>query len=223
MARVRTVAAAVGLLAGVLGAPATAMADSCDRGYATGAERVVTTPKPGGYNVTEVYGEGVYRVTRCEADGDLIEGQTVAPIAEPDGDVALVPSTYSTPKGDGSVLYGDPNDPVWARAWAASGEAVKDDVIPPPKGVDIDVPEEPPALQRGSGAAGGAARRAGRPEHRCLLQRRVRPLWRDRALAGGPVHLPHQRAVVRQQREDAPVARRRAPDLGRHPQRLRLR
>src|SRR4051794_35131859 len=136
MARARAVAAAVGFLAVVLGAPASALADACDPADATGAERVVTTPKPQGYNVTAVYGEGVYRVSRCDKQGELIEGQTVAPIAEPDGSVALVPSTYSTPKGDGSVLYGDPKDPVWARAWAASGEQVKDDVIAPPKGVD---------------------------------------------------------------------------------------
>jgi hypothetical protein len=157
MARARAVAAAVGYLAVVLGAPASALADACDPADATGAEQVVTTPKPQGYNVTAVYGEGVYRVSRCDKQGELIEGQTVAPIAEPDGDVALVPSTYSTPKGDGSVLYGDPNDPVWARAWAASGEQVKDDVIAPPKGVDVDVPDEPPALQRGAGPEALAA------------------------------------------------------------------
>jgi hypothetical protein len=167
MARVRTVAAAVGLLAGLVGAPATASADSCDRGYATGAKRVVTTPKPTGYNVTEVYGEGVYRVSRCDKDGDLIEGQTVAPIAEPDGDVALVPSTYSTPQGDGSVLYGDPDDPVWVRAWAARGEQVKDDVIKPPAGVDVDVPDEPPAMARGAMPVGMLGARSAQSTDAC--------------------------------------------------------
>lgn len=148
MARARTVAIAVGTLAALLAAPSAALADACDPADATGAERVVTTPKPTGYNVTEVYGEGVYRVARCDKSGDLIEGQTVAPIAEPDGDVALVPSTYSSPDGDGSVLYGDPDDPVWAAAWAANGERVKDDVLAPPKGVDVEVPDEPPAGAR---------------------------------------------------------------------------
>ena len=125
--------------------PAPALADSCDTGGYPGAERVVTTPKPGGYDVTAVYGEGVYHVSRCSAAGDLVEGQTVAPIAEPGGDVALVPSTYSTPAGDASVLYGDPSDPAWARAWARGGERVKDSVLPPPAGVDVDVPERVPA------------------------------------------------------------------------------
>lgn len=151
MVRARTVAVAVATLAVALPAPAAAVDDACStRGYG-GADRVVTTPKPSGYQVTAVYGEGVYRASRCDKSGELVEGQTVAPIAEPGGDVALVPSTYSSPKGDGSVLYGDPSDPVWARAWAASGEAVKDDVIAPPKGLDVEVPDQPPALVRGAG------------------------------------------------------------------------
>lgn len=145
----RTVAIAVGMLAGLLAAPAAALAEPCDAADAD-AERVVTTPKPSGYDVTALYGEGVYRVSRCDRQGDLIEGQTVAPIMEPDGDVALVPSTYSSPAGDGSVLYGDPRDPVWARAWAQNGEQVKDDVLAPPRGVDPDVPEDLPRPQ-GSG------------------------------------------------------------------------
>ena len=144
MVLARAVAVAVGLLAGLIGTHAAAYADACDTNAYTGAERVVTTPKASGYNVTAVYGEGVYHVSRCDAAGDLIEGQTVAPITEPDGDVALVPSTYSTPRGTGSVLYGDPRDPRWARAWAAAGERVKDSVLPPPPGVDVDVPDELP-------------------------------------------------------------------------------
>jgi hypothetical protein len=144
MVRVWVVAAvAVGTLGAI--APAQALADACDPGGYAGAQRVVTTPKPSGYNVTAVYGHGVYHVSRCDSAGRLVEGQTVAPISEPGGDVALVPSTYSTPRGDASVLYGDPHDPAWARAWAAGGERVKDSVLPPPRGVDVDVPDELPA------------------------------------------------------------------------------
>ena len=145
MVLARAMAVAVGLLAGLLCATATAFADACDADGYAGAKRVVTTPKASGYNVTAVYGEGVYHVSRCDAAGDLVEGQTVAPITEPGGDVALVPSSYSTPRGTGSVLYGDPRDPRWARAWAAGGERVKDSVLPPPPGVDVEVPEELPA------------------------------------------------------------------------------
>jgi hypothetical protein len=142
MVAARVVAVATCVLGGLL--PAPALADSCDTGGYVGAERVITTPKPGGYDVTAVYGEGVYHVSRCTPAGDLVEGQTVAPISEPDGDVALVPSTYSSPEGEGSVLYGDPGDPAWARAWARDGERVKDSVLPPPRGVDVDVPDELP-------------------------------------------------------------------------------
>jgi hypothetical protein len=140
------VARAVALAAGILGAvlPAPALADSCDAGGYAGAKRVVTTPRPRGYEVTAVYGEGIYHVSRCDPAGELVEGQTVAPIAEPDGDVALVPSTYSTPAGEGSVLYGDPGDPRWARAWAAGGERAKDSTLPPPPGVDVGAPDKVP-------------------------------------------------------------------------------
>jgi hypothetical protein len=166
LARAITVVVA-GLLAGLLGAHATAYADACDAGGYTGAERVVTTPGPSGYNVTAVYGEGVYHVSRCDDDGDLIEGQTVAPISEPGGGVALVPSTYSTPRGTGSVLYGDPRDPRWARAWAAGGERVKDSVLPPPPGVDVEVPEELPGPPgRGAPLGRGAWPGAGAPPGR---------------------------------------------------------
>ena len=154
MSRARTVAVAVGLFAVALPAPAAAVDDPCRTQSYGDAEQVVTTPRPSGYQVTAVYGDGVYEASRCTTAGELVEGQTVAPIAEPNGDVALVPSTYSSPKGDGSVLYGDPNDPVWARAWAASGEQVMDDVIEPPPGLDVEVPVKAPTLQRGAMPAG---------------------------------------------------------------------
>jgi hypothetical protein len=136
-------ACAVALAVGTLGAlhPAPARADACDPAGYAGAERVVRTPGAQGYEVTAVYGDGVYHVSRCDTAGRLVEGQTVAPISEPDGSVALVPSTYSTRQGDASVLYGDPRDPVWARAWAAGGERVKASVLPPPRGVDVNAPK----------------------------------------------------------------------------------
>ncbi|MEY2443385.1 MAG: hypothetical protein QOJ46_2811 [bacterium] len=153
-------ACAVALAVGVLGAlhPAPVLADACDSSGYTGARRVVRTPKSSGYEMTAVYGDGVYHVSRCDAAGQLVEGQTVAPISEPDGKVALVPSTYSTPQGDASVLYGDPKDPVWARAWNAGGERVKDSVLPPPRGVDVNVPMQLPTP--GAGAAQARAAQA---------------------------------------------------------------
>jgi len=160
MAWKRTVAVAVGLVAGLLAAAASAIAQDCDRRGSPDADRVVTTPSPTGYNVTELYGEGVYRVERCDRQGELVEGQTVAPILEPDGDVALVPSTYSSPKGDASVLYGDPRDRTWARAWASAGGSVKASVIDPPRGVDVDAPESLPEPMRGPGPAADGAQAA---------------------------------------------------------------
>ena len=166
MVRARTVAAGGRHARVLLPAPAAAVDEACTtQGYG-GAERVVTTPKPSGYQVTAVYGEGVYRASRCDKSGDLIEGQTVAPIAEPDGDVALVPSTYSSPRGDGSVLYGDPRDPVWARAWAAERRA---------------------GQGRRHRAAAGRGRRDARPSRRrCSAAPRRRPRGSRRAPRRAP-------------------------------------
>ena len=155
----RAIAIAVGLLAGLPACAAAAVDEPCDAEGSPEAEQVVMTPMAQGYQVTEVYGEGVYRASRCDRSGDLVRGQTVAPILEPDGDVALVPSTYSSPAGDGSVLYGDPRDPVWSRAWATAGDRIMDSVIDPPRGVDVDAPQTLPAPTSGgqTGAAGLAS------------------------------------------------------------------
>src|SRR5215210_2410295 len=77
MVRARVVAVTAAMIGALLCASEPASADSCDTGNYTGAEQVVKTAKPQGYDVTAVYGEGVYHVSRCTAAGDLIEGQTV--------------------------------------------------------------------------------------------------------------------------------------------------
>ena len=78
MVRVGAVAAAVGVLGCLLPASAAAVDEACTTGAYGGADKVVTTPKPSGYQVTAVYGDGLYRATRCDKTGDLVEGQTVA-------------------------------------------------------------------------------------------------------------------------------------------------
>src|SRR5436305_13389280 len=66
MVQARTVALAVGLLVVALPASATALDEACTRQAYDGADRIVTTPKPSGYQVTAVYGDGVYRASRCD-------------------------------------------------------------------------------------------------------------------------------------------------------------
>jgi len=56
---------------------------------------------------------------------------------------------------------------VWARAWAAAGEQVKDDVIAPPRGLDVDTPDEPPTLRRGQASLGSLVAQAARRTDAC--------------------------------------------------------
>jgi hypothetical protein len=60
---------------------------------------------------------------------------------------------------------------VWARAWAAGGERVKNSVLPPPRGVDVEVPKDLPepggAQIRGAGGGRGGAARAAQANDAC--------------------------------------------------------
>ncbi len=81
--------------------------------------------------ITEYLARGEYRVTRCDSDGELLVSQTVSPIRAPDGDVALVPTEIERPGVTVSVLYGDPDDPVWAADFRAKEAPLRAATIAP--------------------------------------------------------------------------------------------
>ena len=81
--------------------------------------------------ITEYLARGEYRVTRCDPDGGLVVSQTVSPIRDPDGGVALVPTEIQRPNVTVSVLYGDPDEPVWAAAFRASRASLRAVTIAP--------------------------------------------------------------------------------------------
>ena len=94
--------------------------------------QVARADRPDGTSeVTEYVAGGEYRVTRCGAKGQLIVSQTVSPIADPDGGVALVPTETEVPGRSVSTLYGDPTEPTWSKEFRSARAAVRAAVLPP--------------------------------------------------------------------------------------------
>jgi hypothetical protein len=85
----------------------------------------------GGSEITEYVAGGEYRVTRCGAKGQLIVSQTVSPIADPDGGVALVPTETEVPGRSVSTLYGDPTESTWSNEFRNARAALRAAAIPP--------------------------------------------------------------------------------------------
>ena len=121
----------------------------------------------GSSEITEYVAGGEYRVTRCGAKGQLIVSQTVSPIADPDGGVALVPTETEVPGRSVSTLYGDPTEPSWSNEFRAARAALRAAVIPPtrpaatpPVVAAPSLPEAAAAASRAAAAAAAAAPRA---------------------------------------------------------------
>ncbi len=110
-------------------APAQARCTPPDALRTTDVER---EQKSGGRSeVTEYFDGGAYRVTRCDTEGDVVVSQTVSPIRVPSGDVALVPTEIQRPDVTVSVLYGDPDDPIWAADYRANRAPLSSATIAP--------------------------------------------------------------------------------------------
>lgn len=100
-------------------------------GQPRSAEVALADRPDGGSEITEYLAGGEYRVTHCGAGGRLIVSQTVSPIADPDGGVALVPTETEAPGRSVSAMYGDPTEPTWANEFRAARAALRAAVIPP--------------------------------------------------------------------------------------------
>jgi hypothetical protein len=125
-----SVAAACSLLA--VSAEAASAAPSCTPPGQLRSAQVARADRPdGGSEITEYVAGGEYRVTRCGAKGQLIVSQTVSPIADPDGGVALVPTETEVPGRSVSTLYGDPTEPTWSQEFRNARAALRAAVIPP--------------------------------------------------------------------------------------------
>ena len=128
----RAVAAVAALCAPLIGAAAvSAPATAAPRCAPADGLRTAAIERrqagDGSAEVTEHLARGAYRVTRCGRDGRPHVSQTVSPILDPDGGVALVPTERQEPGLTVSLLYGDPSEPSWAadfRATRAARQAV---------------------------------------------------------------------------------------------------
>lgn len=110
----------------------------------------------GSSEVTEYMAGGEYRVTRCDKTGDLVVSQTVSPIRDPAGGVALVPTETERPGVTVSILYGDPDDPVWAADFRESRAALREATIAPTEPLD-----KPPVARIPTETDAAAPRSAG--------------------------------------------------------------
>jgi hypothetical protein len=138
----RAAGVAGGTLLLLLGGGSQALAASCEPpagDVTTVAQRVESADTPRGPETTEVYGHGVYRVSRCAADGRFVDGMTVGPIRDQAGRAVLVPLSVSTPTRTTSALYAD------GRDWSSDGGAADRRVLPPTNDVDIGLPAMLPA------------------------------------------------------------------------------
>src|SRR5262249_51832601 len=106
--------------------------------------------------VTEYFAGGLYRVTRCDADGTVTRSQTVAPILTPDGGYERAPIGEFRGNAFVASTYPDPDDPTWGKLWVKQRARVRAEVIPPTEERPVPRPDDP--AQRRGGAASCANR-----------------------------------------------------------------
>ncbi|MDP1849224.1 MAG: matrixin family metalloprotease [Solirubrobacteraceae bacterium] len=119
------------LAAGVAATPVPA-APRCDPPGPPLSATVARDAHPDGTaEVTEYLPRGEYRVTRCSRDGRPQISETVSPILDPDGAIALVTTKREEPGAVMEALYGDPTERTWADDFRAS-RAARRATTPPP-------------------------------------------------------------------------------------------
>jgi hypothetical protein len=156
-----SVAAACSLFA-VAAGTASAAPPCTPPGQLRSAELARADRPDGTSEVTEYVAGGEYRVTRCGAKGQLIVSQTVSPIADPDGGVALVPTETEVPGRSVATLYGDPTEPTWSNEFRAARATLRAAVLPPtvPAATPpvVPAPSEPEAMPAPATATTARAR-----------------------------------------------------------------
>ena len=105
-----------------------------------GGEQDAAAPDAGGAQqgkeTTTYFEGGVYRVTRCDAAGQLVVSQMVAPVPVPGNQTVMAPVSWSERLADGTIetthgIYGDANHPGWAAECRKHEASLRARVIPP--------------------------------------------------------------------------------------------
>lgn len=107
-------------------------------------------------NTVTEYFEGAYRVTRCDADGRPQRSTTMARILTPTAVAPFVPVAAQTARGRVFLLYGDPDEPGWARAWLENGAGATRDVVPPAAPIPTDLDVRPQVTRADDSCRDGA-------------------------------------------------------------------
>ena len=107
--------------------------------------------------VTEFFA-GAYRVTRCDAQGRPRRTTTMARIRTPTALAPYVPVEEETARTRVFLLYGDPDEPGWARAWLDGGSTATRDVVAPAAPVPADLDVRPGLTRADDSCRNGAYR-----------------------------------------------------------------
>jgi hypothetical protein len=107
--------------------------------------------------VTE-YFEGAYRVTRCDAQGRPQRTTTMARVLTPTAVAPFVPVEVETGRTRVFLLYGDPNEARWARAWLQEGSRATRDAVAPSAPIPADLDVRPALTRADDGCRNGAFR-----------------------------------------------------------------
>ena len=111
----------------------------------------------GADTVTEFFA-GAYRVTRCDAQGRPRRSTTMARILTPTALAPYVAVEEETARTRVFLLYGDPDEPGWARAWLESGSSATRDVVAPAAPVPADLDVRPALTRADDSCRNGAYR-----------------------------------------------------------------
>ena len=111
-----------------------------------------------GENTVTEFFAGAYRVTRCDAEGRPRRSTTMARIRTPTALAPFVPVQEETARTRVFLLYGDPDEPGWARAWLEGGSTATRDVVVPAAPVPADLDVRPALTRADDSCRNGAYR-----------------------------------------------------------------
>jgi hypothetical protein len=109
-------------------------------------------------NTVTEYFAGAYRETRCDAHGRAERTTTMARILTPTAVAPFVVVSEQTARTRVARLYGDPDEPGWARAWLRTSSRATRDVVPPAAPIPADLDLRPRVTRADDSCRNGSYR-----------------------------------------------------------------